>query len=61
LKDEQATRVSNGGPHPDSRLPYEKPAVAWEEPLEARPSLMGMCQKLSAEDVTCGSVGPFAS
>jgi hypothetical protein len=25
---------------PDERLPYEKPAVVWEQPLEAQPSLM---------------------
>jgi len=44
------------------RLPYEKPAVAWEQPLEAQPSLMSGCQKLpSGGDVDCGAVGPGSS
>lgn len=28
---------------PPARAPYEKPALAWEEKLEARPSLMAAC------------------
>lgn len=47
--------------HPDGRLPYEKPSVAWEQPLEAQPSLMSGCQKVSASDASCNSVGPLGS
>jgi hypothetical protein len=43
---------------PDGRLPYEKPAVAWEQPLEAQPSLMSGCQKLPAMGGDCTAVSP---
>jgi hypothetical protein len=46
---------------PDGRLPYEKPAVVWEQPLEAQPSLMGGCQKLPGQSGDCTQVGPSAS
>jgi len=46
---------------PDGRLPYEKPSVAWEQPLEAQPSLMSGCQKVSASDASCTAVGPLGS
>lgn len=48
-------------PRPDGRLPYQKPAVSWEQPLEARPSLMSGCQKTPAQAADCGGVGPFSS
>ena len=35
---------------PDGRLPYEKPAVAWEQPLEAQPGLMSGLQSQFARD-----------
>jgi hypothetical protein len=38
---------------PGGRLPYEKPAVAWEQPLEAQPSLMAVCAKLPGQDDPC--------
>ena len=38
---------------PEDRLPYEKPAVTWEQPLEAQPSLMAGCQKLPGQDASC--------
>ena len=38
---------------PDGRLPYEKPAVAWQETLEVRPGLLAVCQKLSAAGPDC--------
>ena len=28
------------------KAPYEKPAIAWEEPLEVRPALMAACGKM---------------
>jgi hypothetical protein len=46
---------------PDGRLPYEKPAVVWEQPLEAQPSLMAVCQKLPGQSGDCTAVGPPAS
>ncbi len=42
----------------DGRLPYEKPAVTWEQPLEARPSLMSMCQKQPGGGPDCTATGP---
>jgi len=46
---------------PDGRLPYEKPAVAWEQPLEVQPSLMAACAKVPAEGEPCGGIGPNSS
>jgi hypothetical protein len=48
-------------PRPDGRLPYEKPSVVWEQPLEAQPSLMSGCQKLPAQSGDCTQVGPPSS
>jgi len=45
----------------DARLPYEKPRVAWEQPLEAQPSLMSGCQKSPAGEADCLAVGPPSS
>jgi hypothetical protein len=46
---------------PDGRLPYEKPAVAWEQPLETQPSLMSGCQKQPGGAPDCTAVGPAFS
>jgi hypothetical protein len=46
---------------PDERLPYEKPAVVWEQPLEAQPSLMSGCQKTPGGAADCIAVGPVSS
>ena len=46
---------------PEGRLPYEKPAVTWEQPLEAQPSLMAGCQKLPGQMGPCIAVGPASS
>lgn len=46
---------------PAERLPYEKPRVAWEQPLEAQPSLMAGCQKTPGGGVDCTAVGPVSS
>ena len=48
-------------PRPDGRLPYEKPSVAWEQPLEAQPSLMSGCQKTPGGGIDCTAVGPVSS
>jgi hypothetical protein len=45
----------------DGRLPYEKPAVAWEQPLEAQPSLMAGCQKQPGGGDDCTAIGPISS
>jgi hypothetical protein len=39
-----------------AREPYEKPAVAWEEPLEVRPALMVACGKVSFGQPGCDAV-----
>jgi hypothetical protein len=46
---------------PERRLPYEKPAVSWEQPLEAQPSLMSGCQKQPGGAPDCVAVGPIRS
>ena len=48
-------------PRPAGRLPYEKPAITWEQPLEAQPSLMSGCQKTPAQAIDCGGTGPMSS
>jgi hypothetical protein len=55
-------RAAEGVPgRPDGRLPYEKPAVSWEQPLEAQPSLMSGCQKLPSQGPDCTATGPANS
>ena len=58
-------KKGNGGPGSDpragGRLPYEKPTVTWEQPLEAQPSLMSGCQKTPAQGIDCTAVGPVRS
>ena len=44
---------------PEGRLPYEKPAVTWEQPLEVQPSLMAGCAKLPGQDAACTAT-PFS-
>ncbi|MGD8896827.1 MAG: hypothetical protein PVJ73_12395 [Acidobacteriota bacterium] len=58
MKRERDGAALGGGRRPEGRLPYEKPAVAWEQPLEAQPSLMSGCQKLPAQGPTCTQVSP---
>ena len=41
------------------RQPYEKPAIAWEEPLAERPNLMAACAQRQAEDPPC-TAEPFS-
>ena len=45
---------------PEGRLPYEKPAVTWEQPLESQPSLMAACGKLPAQGGPCTAGGNFS-
>ena len=35
------------------RLPYQKPTIKWEQPLELRPELMAGCSKQSTSDPQC--------
>ncbi len=46
---------------PDGRLPYEKPSVTWEQPLELQPSLMSGCTKQPGASGDCGAVFPQSS
>jgi len=41
------------GTDPREREPYQQPAVAWEEPLEARPGLMAGCLKQPGQGEPC--------
>lgn len=58
---EEGERPGTAATATGSRLPYEKPRVAWEQPLEAQPSLMSGCQKSPAGEADCLSVGPPSS
>jgi hypothetical protein len=40
------------------RLPYEKPAIAWEEGLDVRPTLMAACGKVEMSEASCLATGP---
>jgi hypothetical protein len=53
--------AEKAAPRPDGRLPYEKPTVTWEQPLETQPSLMGGCQKQPGGAPDCTAVGPIRS
>ena len=44
----------------DGRLPYEKPALTWERPLEVQPSLMSGCEKQGGAEPQC-LAGPASS
>jgi hypothetical protein len=48
-------RDDDGGEAPGARLPYEKPTIAWEQPLQVRPELMAGCSKVSTMDPQCDS------
>jgi hypothetical protein len=48
MGEEQGERVG-----PAKKLPYEKPALTWEEPLARQPSLMAGCQKVGGEPPDC--------
>jgi hypothetical protein len=61
MKPERDDAGSEAGRRPQERLPYEKPAVVWEQPLEAQPSLMSGCQKPPAGGPSCTLVGPTSS
>ena len=56
-KDPAAEPLAGGK---DARLPYEKPAVTWEQPLEVQPSLMSGCEKQGGAMPVC-STGPASS
>ncbi|HXK08824.1 MAG TPA: hypothetical protein VMT70_04180 [Vicinamibacteria bacterium] len=53
-----ADRASDDEPkegEPRVRLPYERPKIAWEQPLAVRPELMAGCSKVSTSDPQCDS------
>jgi hypothetical protein len=52
---------SSATPRAGGRLPYEKPSVVWEQPLEAQPSLMSGCQKTPGGGPDCTAIGPISS
>lgn len=41
-----------------ARLPYEKPAIAWEEGLDTRPTLIAGCGKVEMSEASCLATGP---
>jgi hypothetical protein len=51
-KDPAAEPLAGGK---DARLPYEKPAVTWEQPLEVQPSLMSGCEKQGGASGVCST------
>jgi hypothetical protein len=61
MGDRNDTATTGGGARPAGRLPYERPAVTWEQPLEAQPSLMSGCQKNPGGGTDCTAVGPISS
>jgi hypothetical protein len=61
MSDERESAGPKAERSPGGRLPYEKPSVIWEQPLEAQPSLMSGCAKLPGQSGPCTQVGPFAS
>lgn len=40
-------------PTPESRRPYEKPVIAWEEMLEVRKTLAVACAKVAGKSGIC--------
>jgi hypothetical protein len=61
MKRERDDAAPEAGRRPEERLPYAKPAVIWEQPLEAQPSLMSGCQKLPMQMGDCTAVSPGIS
>lgn len=44
MSDERNDAPAKGGDAP-ARLPYEKPALSWEDDLGSRPGLIAACNK----------------
>jgi hypothetical protein len=44
-------------PTETERLPYEAPAIAWEESIESKERLMSACQKVEGAGEPCDSAG----
>jgi hypothetical protein len=40
----------------EGKKPYQKPAVAWEGPLEVQPALMASCAKMNLSTPGCDAV-----
>ncbi len=46
-------------PRPDEvQTAYEKPAIAWEEDLDVRPTLIAGCGKVEMSEASCLATGP---
>jgi len=60
MKGEREDAAQDVG-HRPVRLPYEKPSVTWEQPLETQPSLMSGCQKPPGGGPSCTATGPVSS
>jgi hypothetical protein len=61
MKGDRDSAAPEAGRRPHGRIPYEKPAVTWEQPLESQPSLMSGCQKTPGGGVDCTTTGPTSS
>jgi hypothetical protein len=53
VKPEPGETAPEVAPPAHRRLPYEKPAVTWDQPLETQPALMAGCAKTPAGGVAC--------
>jgi hypothetical protein len=53
MNEPNQARPSPAAPAEEGKKPYEKPGIAWEEPLEVRPALMTVCNKIVFGQGTC--------
>jgi hypothetical protein len=53
MNEPNQARPSSAAPAEEGKKPYEKPGIAWEEPLEVRPALMAVCSKIVFGQGTC--------
>lgn len=53
LKREPEPAAAGTGPR--DRQPYQKPAVTWDEQLDARPGLVVACNKVTNQSTFCDS------
>jgi len=55
MADSERDDIGDGREAPGARLPYQKPTIAWEQPLQVRPELMAGSSKVSTMDPQCDS------
>lgn len=53
---EEPMEEPKGGEPDETRRPYEKPAVAWEERLDERPGLIAACGKVVNAQAGCEAI-----